>query len=71
MTVQFTCPICGGASIAGPEACVDQAEIACGNCGNVLGTWGEFRERVRSVICSQVAGDKNGSKMVSLDPLPI
>ena len=41
-----------------------------GSCGNVLGTWGEFKERARSLIRSRGAGDEGGSKVVSLDPLP-
>ena len=70
MTVQFMCPACGGASIAVPATCAEEAEIACGSCGNVLGTWGEFKERARSLIRSRGAGDEGGSKVVSLDPLP-
>lgn len=71
MTAQFMCPVCGGASIAGPQACVDQAEIKCGSCGNLLGTWGEFRARAKILICAQVSGDEGGSKTISLDPLPM
>ncbi len=30
MTVQFMCPACGGASIAVPATCAEEAEIASG-----------------------------------------
>src|SRR6266700_2990276 len=63
MTVHFMCPACGGASRAVPAVCGQEAEITCGSCGNVLGTWGEFKERARILICSRGSGDE-----ISLDP---
>src|SRR6266571_1189023 len=69
MTVHFMCPACGGASIAVPAACAQETEIACGSCGNALGTWREFKERARILICCQVSGDEGNAKIVSLDPL--
>src|SRR6266516_757055 len=70
MTVHFMCPACGGASIVVPAVCVREAEIACGSCGKVLGTWGEFKERARTLIRSRVSADEGGSKIINLDPLP-
>jgi hypothetical protein len=67
MSVRFMCPECGGASIAVPAGCAQEAEITCGSCGNVLGTWGEFKERARILLWSQGSGDE---KIVSVDPLP-
>jgi len=70
MTVHFIHPACGAASIAVLAGCVQDAEITGGSCGNVLGTWREFKERARILICSQVSGDEGGSKVISLVPLP-
>ena len=69
MTVHFMCPACGGASIVVPAVCVREAEIACGSCGKVLGTWGEFKERARMLIRSRLSADGGNSKVLSLDPL--
>src|SRR6266702_8187773 len=63
MTVHFMCPACEGASIAVPAVCAQEAEITCGSCGKVLGTWGEFKERARTLICSRISGDEGGSKI--------
>jgi hypothetical protein len=56
--MQFMCPTCGGPSIAVPASCAQEAEIACGSCGSVLGTWGSFKERARMLICAQVSDDE-------------
>jgi len=68
MTVHFMCPACGGASIAVPASCAQEAEITCGSCGKVLGTWGEFKERARQLISSGVSRNEG---VISLDPLKI
>src|SRR6266566_6597071 len=66
MTVHFMCPACGGASIVVPAVCVREAEIACGSCGKVLGTWGEFKERARMLIRSRISADECGLKVNQL-----
>jgi len=71
MTVHFMCPVCGGASIAVPAVCAQEAEIACGSCGKVLGTWGEFKERARVLIHARNSNNEGDSRVISLDPLPI
>jgi transcription elongation factor Elf1 len=65
MAVQFMCPTCGGASITVPAGCVQEAEVICGSCGNVLSTWGKFKEKARLLICSR----EDGSGIISSDPL--
>jgi hypothetical protein len=32
---------------------------------------GDFKERARILVCSRVSDDEGGSKVISLDPLPI
>jgi hypothetical protein len=70
MTMHFMCPACGGASIRVPAVWAQEAEITCGSCGNVLGTWGEFKERARMLIRSRVSAGEPASKIISVDPLP-
>jgi len=67
MTVHFMCPACGGASIAVPAVCAQEAEVSCGSCGKVLGTWGEFKQRARHLIYSRMSRNE---PVISLDPLP-
>ena len=64
MTVQFMCPACGGASIAVPALCAQEAEITCGSCGNVLGTWGEFKER--ATLWPSFSGGESASPELSI-----
>src|SRR6266542_6230376 len=58
------CPVCGSASISQSEGCADQATITCGKCGNLLGTWEEFKERAR--LWSPLSGEESAAPELSI-----
>ena len=68
--MHFMCSGCGGASIAAPDGCMDEAKVICGSCGDLLGTWRELKERARKIIYSQLTAGESASGVASLDPLP-
>src|SRR5262249_10149885 len=47
---QFSCSVCGSASIRAPQQIADDATILCGGCGHPVGTWAELKGRAKTAI---------------------
>ncbi len=67
---QFSCSVCGSASIRAPLVIADDAKIVCGGCGHPIGTWAEFKERAKRTILAQGSGLQNVGSVATADPLP-
>jgi hypothetical protein len=43
LSLQFTCPLCGGHALSLPEGYTDRSIATCGSCGADIATWGELK----------------------------
>ena len=69
MAMHFMCPHVEASMRVPPR--VGEAEITSGSCGNVLGTWGEFKERARMLIHSRVSAGEAASNILAWTHYPI
>ncbi len=67
---QFSCSVCGSASIRAPQQIADDATILCGGCGHLIGTWAELKERAKRAILAQGADFQQLGGVATADPLP-
>ena len=67
---QFSCSVCGSASIRAPQQIADDATIVCGGCGYLIGTWAELKERAKRTILAQCTGSQHPDRIATADPLP-
>lgn len=70
VVVRYACTGCGCPSICLPDEFSDDAELRCRGCGQHVGTWAEFRERVQALIAAERDGRKLERK-ASSDPLEL
>jgi hypothetical protein len=66
--MRYACEVCGCPTICLPEQLTDDAELRCQGCRRQLGTWAEFRERVKAMIMAERSGVDLG-RVMSSDPL--
>ncbi len=67
---RFACKSCGGAAITFPDVIHDGAELVCAGCSVSLGTWGDFKERIRQVVLSEIESNRASPERASSD-IPI
>ena len=70
LVVRYACEGCGCPTIFLPDEFRDDAQLCCRGCGQYLGTWAEFRERVKALIAAERHGLEPGPK-TSSDPLEL
>jgi transcription elongation factor Elf1 len=67
---QFSCGVCGSASIRAPQQIADDATIVCGGCGQPIGTWAELKEQAKRTILAHCSGFQDVGSIATADPLP-
>jgi hypothetical protein len=70
IVVKYACEACGCPTICLPDEFRDDVELRCRGCRQHLGTWAEFRERVKALIMAERDGLQPGPK-TSSDPLEV
>jgi hypothetical protein len=51
--MKYACEACGCPTISLPKEFRDDAELRCRGCQRYLGTWADFRERVKALITAE------------------
>ena len=53
MTINLSCKTCGSNRIAFNHAVSDACEVACEDCGSVVGTFGDLKQLVTEQLASR------------------
>ncbi len=62
----FDSCVCGAVSVVAPRIIADEAPVACGGCGRVIGSWLAYK----AFVGRELERDSRAPAWICVDPLP-
>ena len=53
MRIELSCPTCGGNNFSLDDAATDESVVSCADCGRVVGTLGDLKDRVARQVLAE------------------